>query len=126
MSSITVLLKKNKQSTTGHYPLYLRVIKDRKTKFISLGIKLEESQWDQKTQKAKKNHPNSNRVNTFISKKIAETEAETLDMAIEGRALSNDSFIDVRGKEKTDFFSDYFNTYSCSNRYWCKIVSVED
>ena len=105
MSSITVLLKKNKQTTTGHYPLYLRVIKDRKTKFISLGIKLEESQWDQKTQKAKKNHPNSNRVNTFISKKIAETEAETLDMAIEGRALSNDSFIEVRGKEKTDFFS---------------------
>jgi integrase/recombinase XerD len=105
MSSITVLLKKNKQTSTGQYPLYLRIIKDRKTKFISLGIKLEESQWDPKAQKAKKNHPNSNRVNAFIAKKIAETEAETLEMAIEGRALSNDSFIEIKGKEKTDFFS---------------------
>jgi site-specific recombinase XerD len=105
MSSINVLLKKNKQTSTGQFPLYLRIIKDRKTKFISLGIKLEESQWDQKTQKAKKNHPNSNRVNAFIAKKIAEAEAETLDMAIEGRTLSTDSFIEVKGKEKTDFFS---------------------
>jgi integrase/recombinase XerD len=105
MSSINVLLKKNKQTSTGQFPLYLRIIKDRKTKFISLGIKIEESQWDQKTQKAKKNHPNSNRVNAFIAKKIAEAEAETLDMAIEGRTLSTDSFIEVKGKEKTDFFS---------------------
>lgn len=70
-----------------------------------MGIKLEESQWDQKTQKAKKNHPNSNRVNAFIAKKIAEAEAETLVIAIEGRTLSTDSFIEVKGKEKTDFFS---------------------
>ncbi|MEY3498668.1 MAG: hypothetical protein RL308_337 [Bacteroidota bacterium] len=105
MSSISVLLKKNKQTTSGLYPLYLRIIKDRKAKFISLSIKIEENQWDKLNQKVKKNHPNSNRVNTLISKKIAEAEAETLDMVIEGRVLNTNSFQEVKGKAKTDFFS---------------------
>ncbi|MGB1284798.1 MAG: Arm DNA-binding domain-containing protein, partial [Polaribacter sp.] len=41
MSSIKVVLRKDKINKTGVAPLYLRVIKDRKTKFISLSLKLE-------------------------------------------------------------------------------------
>ena len=105
MSSIKVLIKKNKQSSDGQYPLYLRIIKDRKTKFISLGVKIIESQWDSGSQKVKKSHPNSNRMNAFLAKKIAEAESETLDMLIEGKSITENSYNEVKGKAKIDFYS---------------------
>jgi integrase/recombinase XerD len=104
MASIKVLLKKNKQNEDGSYPVYIRATKDRKTKFMALGIKLLESQWDQKEQRVKKNHPNSVRMNALISKKKAEAEAETLELTLEERTFSADTFQQVKGRSKHDFF----------------------
>ena len=56
MSSIKVVLRKDKIDKAGEAPLYLRVIKNRKTKFISLSVKLQPNEWDEVKQKVKKNH----------------------------------------------------------------------
>lgn len=104
MASIKVLLKKNKQNKDGTYPVYLRVTKGRSTKFISLGVKLSTSQWDDKEQRVKKNHPNSVRMNALISKKRAEAEAEALDLTLEGRSFNEHTFEQVKGRSKYDLF----------------------
>jgi integrase/recombinase XerD len=104
MGSIKVLLKKNKQNEDGSYPVYIRAIKDRKTRFMALGIKLFENQWDEKEQRVKKNHPNSVRMNALISKKKAEAEAENLDLVLEERTFNAHSFEQVKGRSKHDFF----------------------
>lgn len=104
MATIKILLKKNKQNEDGSYPLYIRAIKDRKIKFMSLGIKLQENEWDEKEQRVKKNHPNSVRMNALISKKKAEAEAETLDLTLEERTFNEHSFEQVKGRSKHDFF----------------------
>jgi integrase/recombinase XerD len=104
MGSIKVLLKKNKQNEDGSYPVYIRAIKDRKTKFMAIGIKLFENQWDEKEQRVKKNHPNSVRMNALISKKKAEAEAENLDLVLEDRTFNEHSFEQVKGRSKHDFF----------------------
>jgi hypothetical protein len=41
MASVKLIFKENKIDSNGEIPLYLRIIKDRKTKFISIGIKLK-------------------------------------------------------------------------------------
>jgi integrase/recombinase XerD len=105
MGSIKVLLKKNKQNEDGSYPVYIRAIKDRNTKFMALGIKLLENQWDEKEQRVKKNHPNSVRMNALISKKKAEAEAENLDLVLEERSFNEHSFEQVKGRSKHDFFN---------------------
>ena len=66
MASIKLILKKSKVDKSGKAPLYLRVIKDRKTKFISLSLKLEPNEWDEDKQKVKKNHSNSTRLNKSL------------------------------------------------------------
>jgi integrase/recombinase XerD len=104
MGSIKVLLKKNKQNEDGSYPVYIRAIKDRKTRFMALGIKLFENQWDEKEQRVKKNHPNSVRMNALVSKKKAEAEAENLDLVLEERTFNAHSFEQVKGRSKHDFF----------------------
>ena len=80
MASIKLVLRTNQKDQTGHSPLYIRLIKDRKAKFITAGIKLKESEWDQSKQRVKKNHPNSARMNANIAQKIADAEAQVADM----------------------------------------------
>jgi hypothetical protein len=70
MASIKLILRTHQADQTGHSPLYIRIIKDRKTKFITAGVKLKENEWDEVKQKVKKNHPNSARMNANLSQKL--------------------------------------------------------
>ena len=79
MASTKIVLRIDKIDNTGHAPLFMRIIKDRKTKFLSLGLKLKENEWDSEKQRVKKNHPNSTRLNANISNKIAEAEGQIAD-----------------------------------------------
>ena len=79
MASIKLILRKNQVDSTGHCPLYIRIIKDRKTKFITAGVKLKENEWDELKQKVKKNHPNSARMNASLAQKIADVKGLTLE-----------------------------------------------
>lgn len=67
-------MRKAQESQTGQYPLYIRVIKDRKAKFLTTGQKLKPSEWNEAKQKVKKSHPNSARLNAFLSQLIADAE----------------------------------------------------
>jgi integrase/recombinase XerD len=80
MASIKLILRTHQADQTGHSPLYIRIIKDRKTKFITAGVKLKENEWDEAKQKVKKNHPNSARMNAALSQKIADAEGQVADM----------------------------------------------
>jgi integrase len=104
MLSIKVILKKNKVKKDGSFPLYLRLIKGRDSKFITLGINLFENQWDQDLQRVKKNHPNSVRINNLISKKKADAEADALEIIMDGKSFKDHSFNEIKGRSKTDFF----------------------
>jgi hypothetical protein len=44
MASIKLILRTHQADQTGHSPLYIRIIKDRKTKFITAGVKLKENE----------------------------------------------------------------------------------
>jgi len=79
MASVKLVLRQQQTDKAGHSPLYLRVIKDRKTKFITTGVKLLPTEWDEAKQKIKKNHPNSARTNAFLAQQIADAEGQVAD-----------------------------------------------
>ena len=104
MSSIKIILRKNKLDKSGEAPLYLRVIKDRKTKFISLSLKLDPNQWDEDKQKVKKNHSNSARLNAYISKKVADAKGEVADLERRNLSTSARKLKEaIKGKPLTNF-----------------------
>lgn len=78
MPSVKVLLKLNKQKPNGEYPLYIRITKDRRSKFISLGIYIQKKYWNENDSKLKSSHPNSARLNNLIAKNVKEAEALAL------------------------------------------------
>jgi site-specific recombinase XerD len=113
MASTKIILKLDKIDQTGHAPLYLRVIKDRKTKFISLGIKLKENEWDAEKQRVKKIHKNSTRLNASIANKIAETEGHIADLERTVKHFSANTLKDtIQGKNIPNFFEYATNLFN--------------
>ncbi|MDR2204882.1 MAG: site-specific integrase [Flavobacteriaceae bacterium] len=105
MASIKLILRKNQEDKTGHCPLYIRVIKDRKAKFISTGQKLKVSEWDEIRQKIKKNHPNSVRLNAYLSQIVADAEGKVVDFSRKKESVSAKKLKEaIKGKELANFF----------------------
>jgi integrase len=88
MASIRVVMRK-KALADGTYPLAVRITKDRKTSFITLGYGLAEHDWDAKKQTVKKSHPNSARLNNMIAKKLAEVTDKRLEMETQKKDTSS-------------------------------------
>ena len=105
MASIKLILRTHQADQTGHSPLYIRVIKDRKTKFITAGVKLKENEWDEVKQKVKKNHSNSARMNASLSQKIADAEGQLADLERKVKSVSINKIKEaIKGKEVPNFF----------------------
>jgi len=106
MSSIKLVLRSDKvNKNSGKAPLYLRIIKDRKTTFISLGQQLEPQFWDEDRQRVKKSYPNSARMNAFLAQKVSETEQKILEENQKNRNVTTKNLkTSIIGKEPAKFF----------------------
>lgn len=89
MATVTLMLKVNKVNEKGEMPLYIRIIKGRRTKFISIGIKVHPSLWNQEKLRVKSQYKNSGRVNALIAKKVADAENKALDIEIKNKSVSS-------------------------------------
>jgi integrase/recombinase XerD len=65
MASIKILLK-DKPNSEGLYPVVLRITKDRKNKFISLGMRCLKKDWDDKGLQFKKSYPSFSQGNRAL------------------------------------------------------------
>jgi integrase/recombinase XerD len=105
MASIKLVLRSNQEDKTGNSPLYIRLIKDRKTKFIATGVKLKVNEWDDIKQKVKRSYPNSTRMNAFLSQKIADAEAMVADNERKRGNISAKRLKEaIKGKDIKNFF----------------------
>ena len=105
MASVKLVLRTTQESQTGHCPLYIRLIKDRKAKFLTTGQKLKPSEWDEAKQKVKKNHPNSARLNAYLSQVIADAEGQVADVSRKNESVSAKKLKEaIKGKESSLFF----------------------
>jgi len=105
MATVKVIRKNEKTNSAGKAPLYLRIIKNRKPKYVALGVLLTKSEWDEGTRRVTKRHPNSSRLNKYIAQKFAEAEGVVLDLE-DGKKFTTSQKIkeDIMGKPPTDFF----------------------
>jgi integrase/recombinase XerD len=88
MASIKIVLRK-KINKDGTYPLAIRITKDRRTSFIHLGYHVKETEWDGVTQKVRKSHPNSTRLNNFLMGKLAEATDKSLEIETQKKEVSS-------------------------------------
>ncbi len=67
MASIKILLR-NKPNKEGLYPVIMRIVKNRKSKAITLGMTCDLKDWDDKNNKFKRSYPNYIQRNRVLLK----------------------------------------------------------
>jgi site-specific recombinase XerD len=78
-TTINVLCYKSKTLANGEHPLVIRVCKDRKLKYQSLGISVNPKYWDFNKNEPKPNSPNKDYINKLILSKKAEYQSKLIE-----------------------------------------------
>lgn len=105
MATVKLILRTQQIDKNGESPLYIRVIKDRKSRFISTGYKFKENQWDEEKQRVRKNFLNSARVNALLSQRVADAEGHVADLERKTKTVSSKRLKDViKGKKSLNYF----------------------
>jgi integrase len=109
-TSVKVVLYKSKKLNNGEHPVMLRVIKDRKPKYISVGFSCTEDLWDQKENLPRKKHPHYQEAKILIAKKKLDAERLVLDLENDDKNLSAHEIKGQLKKEKVNnpFVLGYF------------------
>lgn len=105
MATVTMVFRKQTVTKDGKSPIYIRITKNRKHSYVSSGEKVEAKHWDFTKNKVKASHPNSGRLNAYLTTKLQEIQSEVLlvettENHLTGKDLRNSIF----GHEPTDFF----------------------
>lgn len=87
-ASIKVVLFTSKVLSTGEHPIMLRVTKDRKSKYLSVGASCHPQLWDSKNNCPKKSHPHFRQIQMLIDVKQTEARKLLLELQTEGQDFS--------------------------------------
>ncbi len=96
-ANIKVVLYTSKTLKNKEHPIMLRVIKDRKPKYISIGFSCAKDMWDEEDNLPKKKHPHFKQLRIKISDKISEAQRLVLDLENDNKNLSAH---EIKGKLK--------------------------
>lgn len=111
MASVKVFLKKNKTNALGQYPIVIRVIKNRKPKYIFTGQYCLPELWDDKNNCPKKKHPEKHELDVFLDKKKHEANSLLLSLETEKQNYTGENVITLlKVKTTKTYVFKYFDT----------------
>lgn len=118
---VSIVYYKHKTLTNGEHPLMLRITKDRKSKYQSLGISIHPDFWDFEKNQPKRNCPNRDAILRLITEKTKVYQEQLLEMKIENKDFTAKSLIDkvdkpVKRKTVNELFLERIKELKDANR----------
>ena len=111
--TVKVLCYKSKTLSDGKHPLMVRVCKDGKKKYQSIGISIHPSHWDFKKNEPNEFCPNRDEIRLLIQQKLYDLQKTILSKRIEGKDFTASSIL----KPKSGSLSLHNNVGECFNYY---------
>lgn len=93
-ATVNVLLFKSKTLADGSHPLMIRICKDNKKKYKSLGVSIFPQFWDFEKNKPRRNCPNKDFINTLIADKIKEFSDQLIEFKSESKEFTATKLIE--------------------------------
>lgn len=119
-TTVNVVCYRNKTLKNGESPLMLRVCKDRKTKYKSLGISVNPINWDFERNRPKSNCPNRDYILKIILDKEAEYQKKILELKADDKEFTASTLIVPKAKIKIktvqEFYVDLINELKQANK----------
>ena len=111
MITIKLILRADRTNKSGEAPLYIRVIKNRKVRYVSLNLRLSPNAWSHNEQKIKRSYPNSSRLNAWLKTQVSETLKKAVELQEQDRHYqTKDIKKKILGKA-SPLFLNYADTY---------------
>ncbi|MGV3597138.1 MAG: tyrosine-type recombinase/integrase [Bacteroidota bacterium] len=106
MASVKVILRTSKTLANGNHPIAIRIIKDRKAKFIFTGKSSSKEHWDEEKGLPNKKHPLYKELVIYLKKKSLDAEAQILQLERDDTFYTADNIAETLTKTKgsTNFF----------------------
>lgn len=109
MTTVEVVCYKYKPLRNGELPLKIRVTKDRKVRYVSLGVSTKPEHWDFKKNQPKADCPNREYVEKLIANRISEIKAEIVELKAEDKEFTATTLVQSISKgSKASTVSDIF------------------
>ena len=121
MASVEVVLYKQKTLSNGEHPLMLRIIKDRKPSYRSIGHSCKPQWWDENNNCPNKKHPHKLEIEILIQNKKTEAKKLILDSEIDDKEYSAHEVI-LQTKKDTNkisvfkFYDEVIERFKKANR----------
>lgn len=120
-ATVNVVLFKSKTLANGENPLMIRVCKDNKKKYKSLGISLNAKYWDDKKNWLKPNCPNKEYIEKIILDKKEEYQTQILVQKLSNKNFTATSLINatkqaISTKTAQEFYTELIAHYKSINK----------
>lgn len=119
--TISVVLFKSKVLKNGEHPIMIRITKNGKRSYKSIGISCNPKYWDDNKSMPKRSHPNKDELDIIIGDKLREYRAKQLDLMKDSKEFTsktlrdsitpNTSYITVE-----QYFNDLIESYKKSHK----------
>lgn len=97
-ATVNVICYKSKVLKNNESPLMVRVCKDRKRKYISLGISVNPAYWDFNRNAPKPQCPNKEYIDSLIAQKVQEYSAQIIELKSMNRDFTATSLVETVSK----------------------------
>lgn len=126
-ATITVVCYKSKILSNGEHPLMLRICKDGKKKYQSLGVSIKANQWDFVRERPKPTCPNKEYILKLILDKQAELQQRMLELNTEQKEYTTTTLLQDDHKKyelKTvkQFYQELIEQYMANEKYGNRFV----
>lgn len=99
--TVKAVCYKSKVLSNSESPLMLRVTKDRKRKYVSLGISVNPAQWDFSKNEPKADCPNREYIGMLIADKIKEYSAKIIELKATNQEFTSNSLVEKVSMKRT-------------------------
>lgn len=113
-TTVNVLCYKSKVLSNGESPLMLRICKDGKKKYKSLGISIKPIYWDYTKNKLKRNCPNYSNIHLLITEQLNEYSNQIVDLETSKKEFTASSLMEkLEQPIKKDTVKDFIEREVC-------------
>ncbi|MFT4525230.1 MAG: integrase/recombinase XerD, partial [Bacteroidia bacterium] len=125
MATVKIIQRTSKVKKNGEAPLYLRITKDRKSKFVSLRVFVVPKDWDSDTEQVKRSYPNSVRMNRFLAEKRKLALSAVLDLETAESSVSSSKIKQEIVGTGGISFVDYCDAYLLFLKHTAKMGTLD-
>jgi len=107
-ATVNVVCYKSKTLSNVENPLMLRVCKDKKVKYQSLGISVNPNHWDFQKNRPKPNCPNRELILKIILEKEAKFQKQILELQSDDKEFTASTLIAPKSKTKVKTVGEFY------------------